>query len=107
NMAGAFWQPSLVLADTNVLDTLPDRELLAGYAEVVKYGLINDPTFFAWLEGHGAAVCDGTAEARLREQTAAVLLPYGHTRLSFAPEMVRQTLVFLRHYHFVEARSPN
>ena len=54
NLVGAFYQPKIVLADTGVLDTLPDRELLAGYAEIVKYGLIDDPDFFAWLEGHGA-----------------------------------------------------
>jgi 3-dehydroquinate synthase len=64
NLIGAFHQPRLVLADTGVLDTLPRRELLAGYAEVVKYGLINDPDFFAWLEEHGAALCDGDAAAR-------------------------------------------
>src|SRR5688572_3521075 len=50
NLIGAFHQPRLVLADIEVLDTLPRRELLAGYAEVVKYGLINDPAFFAWCE---------------------------------------------------------
>ena len=59
NLIGSFYQPRLVLADTDVLDTLPKRELLAGYAEVVKYGLINDPAFFTWLEGHGAAVITG------------------------------------------------
>jgi 3-dehydroquinate synthase len=50
NMIGAFYQPKLVLADTATLDTLPDRELSAGIAEVVKYGLIRDPEFFDWLE---------------------------------------------------------
>ncbi len=64
NLVGAFHQPRLVLADTGVLDTLPRRELLAGYAEIVKYGLINKPEFFAWLEGHGAAVRDGDPDAR-------------------------------------------
>ncbi len=66
NLVGAFHQPRLVLADTGVLDTLPRRELLAGYAEIVKYGLINNPAFFAWLEGHGAAVRDGDPDARRR-----------------------------------------
>jgi len=51
-MIGAFYQPVCVLADTSVLDTLPDRELSAGLAEVVKYGLIRDPDFFNWLEGN-------------------------------------------------------
>ena len=64
NLVGAFYQPKIVLADTGVLDTLPNRELLAGYAEIVKYGLIDNPDFFAWLEGHGAVVCDGETAAR-------------------------------------------
>lgn len=52
NMIGAFHQPRLVLIDTDTLDTLPDRELSAGLAEVIKYGLIDDPGFFNWLENH-------------------------------------------------------
>ena len=62
NLVGAFHQPSLVLADTGLLDTLPPRERKAGYAEVVKYGLINDAHFFGWCERHGAAVLAGRAE---------------------------------------------
>lgn len=54
NLIGTFHQPSLVLADTGVLSTLPDRELRAGYAEVAKYGLLGDADFFAWLEGHAS-----------------------------------------------------
>lgn len=50
NMIGAFYQPQLVLADTDTLNTLPDRELSAGLAEVIKYGLIRDLPFFVWLE---------------------------------------------------------
>jgi 3-dehydroquinate synthase len=50
NMIGAFYQPKLVLADISTLDTLPDRELKAGLAEVIKYGLIRDPDFYVWLE---------------------------------------------------------
>ena len=64
NLVGAFYQPRLVLADTDVLDTLPRRELLAGYAEVVKYGLIDDPDFFDWCEQNGAAVLAGDAAKR-------------------------------------------
>lgn len=52
NMIGAFYQPKLVLADISTLDTLPDRELRAGLAEVIKYGLIRDQEFFVWLESH-------------------------------------------------------
>lgn len=55
NLIGAFHQPSLVLADTASLDTLPERELRAGYAEVAKYGLIDDEPFFAWLESNPRA----------------------------------------------------
>src|ERR1700719_152312 len=58
NLIGAFYQPRLVLADTSVLTSLPRRELLAGYAEIVKYGLIRDAEFFAWLEAEGGSVCD-------------------------------------------------
>ena len=63
NLVGAFHQPRLVLADCDVLTTLPPRELRAGYAEIVKYGLICDADFFAWLEANGAAVlaCDRAA----------------------------------------------
>jgi 3-dehydroquinate synthase len=50
NMVGAFWQPSLVIADSITLNTLPDREYVSGLAEVIKYGVIEDPDFFHWLE---------------------------------------------------------
>ena len=65
NLVGAFHQPALVLADTDTLDTLPRREFAAGYAEVVKYGLIDDAAFFAWLEANRQAVYAGGA-ARVR-----------------------------------------
>lgn len=52
NMIGAFWQPRLVVADTDTLNTLPDRELSAGMAEVIKYGLIHDLPFLEWLEAN-------------------------------------------------------
>jgi 3-dehydroquinate synthase len=52
NMIGAFYQPACVLADTSLLTTLPRREFLAGVAEVIKYGIIRDSTFFVWLEAH-------------------------------------------------------
>ncbi|WP_417815757.1 3-dehydroquinate synthase [Thalassospira alkalitolerans] len=97
NLVGAFHQPRLVLADTAVLDTLPRREMQAGYAEVVKYGLIDDPEFFDWLEKNAEAILnnDGperraavmrscAAKARIvsqdeRESGKRALLNLGHT----------------------------
>ena len=97
NMIGAFYQPRLVLADMDTLATLPDRELAAGLAEVIKYGLIRDPAFFAWLEANiGRLVardpealahavrrsCEIKAEivgADERESGVRALLNLGHT----------------------------
>ncbi|HEX5078379.1 MAG TPA: 3-dehydroquinate synthase, partial [Geminicoccaceae bacterium] len=64
NLIGAFHQPRLVLSDTDVLASLPPRELRAGYAEVVKYGLIDQPEFFTWLEGHASALLAGDPAAQ-------------------------------------------
>ena len=64
NLAGVFHQPSLVLIDPDCLNTLPPRELRAGYAELVKYGLIGDAGFFAWCERNGAALLKGDGAAR-------------------------------------------
>jgi len=58
NLLGAFYQPRLVLADSGALATLPRREVLAGYGEIVKYGLIADAGFFDWLDAEGGKVCD-------------------------------------------------
>ncbi len=97
NLIGTFYQPRLVLADVATLATLPLRERRAGYAEIVKYGLIDDPAFFAWLETNGAALLDGDpdvlrtavahscrAKARIvaadeRESGSRALLNLGHT----------------------------
>jgi 3-dehydroquinate synthase len=97
NLVGAFHQPVLVLADTDVLGTLPRRELLAGYAEVAKYGLIRDAGFYAWLERGAPALIAGDAQARQaavlqscaakaaivaadeREAGERALLNFGHT----------------------------
>jgi shikimate kinase/3-dehydroquinate synthase len=96
NLVGAFHQPSLVLADTGALATLPEREFRAGYAEVAKYGLIDNPVFFAWLErnwrgvfGAGpelthaiATSCGSKASVVIRdehEQGDRALLNLGHT----------------------------
>ncbi len=72
NLIGAFHQPVLVLIDPVVLDTLPQRELRAGYAEVVKYGLIDDPDFFVWCEANGTALLAGDVAARTDAITHAV-----------------------------------
>ena len=64
NLVGAFHQPSLVLADIAVLDSLPTRDFLAGYGEVVKYGLLGDAAFFDWLEVHGPAMAAGDGAGR-------------------------------------------
>ena len=64
NLIGAFHQPSLVLADIGILNSLPPRDFLAGYGEVVKYGLLGDADFFAWLEKNGPALAAGDMEAR-------------------------------------------
>lgn len=64
NLVGSFYQPRLVLADIGALNTLPRRELLAGYAEVAKYGLLGDKVFFEWLEKNGEALIDGSDTLR-------------------------------------------
>ena len=97
NLIGAFHQPIVVLADTRTLATLPPRELRAGLAEVIKYGLICDPDFFAWLEVHMEELLQGKPEALAhvihrscqikaeivgrdeREQGDRALLNLGHT----------------------------
>lgn len=65
NLVGTFHHPLLVLADPELLDTLDNRQLRSGYAEVVKYGLIDDPSFFAWCEANGAGILGGNRSARL------------------------------------------
>jgi 3-dehydroquinate synthase len=96
NLVGAFHQPVLVLADTQVLKTLPEREMRAGYAEMAKYGLIDRPDFFSWLEKNRAEVfgftpalasaiatsCTSKAEIVAddeREAGRRALLNLGHT----------------------------
>jgi 3-dehydroquinate synthase len=97
NLVGAFHQPVMVLADVDVLATLPRRQLLSGYAEVVKYGLIRDRAFYEWLETNAAALLAGDAAVREaavarscslkaaivagdeRERGERALLNFGHT----------------------------
>ncbi|MDO6589582.1 3-dehydroquinate synthase [Loktanella sp. D2R18] len=69
NLIGAFHQPSLVLADTALLGTLTARDFLAGYGEVVKYGMLGDAAFFDWLEKQGPALAAGDMDARIRAVT--------------------------------------
>ena len=63
NLIGTFHRPAAVIVDVRALSTLPTRELRAGYAEVVKYGLIGDPGFYDWCEAHGAALLAGDESA--------------------------------------------
>lgn len=77
NLVGAFHQPSLVLADIGVLDTLPPRDFLSGYGEVVKYGLLGDAAFFAWLEDAGPAMLVGDRAARQRAVVRSVEMKAG------------------------------
>ncbi|MEX0306911.1 MAG: 3-dehydroquinate synthase [Ruegeria sp.] len=72
NLIGAFHQPSLVLADTEVLGTLTERDFLAGYGEVVKYGLLGDAAFFEWLEINGPLLSSGDMAARVQAVTRSV-----------------------------------
>jgi 3-dehydroquinate synthase len=72
NLIGTFHQPSLVVVDPAFLDTLDQRQLRAGYAEVVKYGLIDDPSFFAWCEVNGRGVLAGHRDLRQHAVTTAI-----------------------------------
>lgn len=72
NLVGAFHQPSLVLIDPSLLESLDPRQVRAGYAEIVKYALIEDAEFFDWLEREGAAVLNGDEDARSHTIATAV-----------------------------------
>lgn len=72
NLIGAFHQPTHVLADTTLLGTLTARDFLAGYGEVVKYGLLGDADFFEWLEAQGPALAGGDMAARVQAVTRSV-----------------------------------
>jgi 3-dehydroquinate synthase len=77
NLVGSFHQPSLVLADISVLHTLPPRDFLAGYGEVVKYGLLGDAAFFDWLEVNGPAMAAGDTALRQRAVQVSVAMKAG------------------------------
>ncbi len=106
NLVGAFHQPRLVLADMDTLSTLPRRERLAGYAEVVKYGLLGDAAFFAWLETHGAALCDGDT-ALLRQAVAVSCAAKAAVVAEDEREAGRRALLNLGHTfgHALEAAA--
>ena len=72
NLIGAFWQPRLVLCDLDVLSTLPAREIRCGYAEIIKYGLLGDVDFFAWLEANDSDVISLQPEALLKAISRSV-----------------------------------
>ena len=72
NLVGAFHQPAAVLIDPDLLDTLPPRELRAGYAEVAKTALLGDPAFFGWCEANVAALFAGDPAARVHAIAASV-----------------------------------
>ena len=72
NLIGTFHQPALVVADPAFLDTLDQRQMRSGYAEILKYGLIDDPAFFAWCEANGAGVLAGHRDLREQAVSAAI-----------------------------------
>ena len=72
NLIGTFHQPSLVVADPSLLDTLDERQLRAGYAEVAKYGLIDDPAFFAWCEASARGILAGHPDLRRQAITTSI-----------------------------------
>lgn len=106
NLIGAFHQPDLVLADTTVLDTLPDREFRAGYAEVVKYGLLGDAPFFHWLDENHKAVRAVDGDAR-RHAVATCCRAKAEIVAEDELEMGRRALLNLGHTfgHALEAAT--
>ena len=84
NLIGAFHQPKLVLADLSVLSTLSDREMRAGYAEIIKYGLLGDRAFFEWLEANAAGVLAREPQA-LAQDRKSTRLNSSHTDISRMP----------------------
>jgi 3-dehydroquinate synthase len=106
NLVGAFHQPRLVLADTGVLATLPRRELLAGYAEVVKYGAIGDRAFFSWLEAHGAGLLAGDPGALVHAVAASCRAKAAVVAADEREEGLRETLNFGHTFgHALEAET--
>ena len=107
NLVGAFHQPAAVFIDPTTLDTLPERELRAGYAEVVKYGLIGDPGFFAWCEANAAALLAGDVAARLHAIETCVRAKAAVVAEDERETKGRRALLNLGHTfgHAIEAES--
>ncbi len=107
NLVGAFHQPSLVLIDPDCLDSLPVRELRAGYAEIVKYGLISDPDFFSWCAANGAILLAGDQEAREQAIAACVRMKAAIVAEDERDSGGRRALLNLGHSfaHAIEAES--
>ena len=107
NLIGAFHPPALVLIDPGTLATLPEAELRAGYAEVVKYGLIGDPGFFAWCEAHGAALLDGDEAARRHAIETCVRAKAGYVLGDEEDRTGRRALLNFGHSfgHAIEAET--
>jgi 3-dehydroquinate synthase len=107
NLVGAFHQPALVLIDPSCLDTLPAREARAGYAEIVKCGLIDDADFFAWCEAHGAALLAGDPEARLYAIAMSVAFKAAIVAADERETLGRRALLNLGHTfgHALEAAT--
>ena len=105
NLVGAFHQPAMVLIDPDLLDTLPPRELRAGYAEVVKYGLIGDAGFFEWCEASAAALLAGDAAARVQAIAASCRAKAAIVAADEREEHDRRALLNLGHTfgHALEA----
>jgi 3-dehydroquinate synthase len=107
NLVGAFHQPAAVLIDPETLDTLPERELRAGYAEVVKYGLIGDSGFFAWCEANAGALLAGEPGARLHAIETSVRMKAAIVAEDERETKDRRALLNLGHTfgHAIEAEA--
>lgn len=91
NLSGAFYQPKGVFIDISTLETLPRRELLAGYAEVVKYGVIDDPAFFSWLEDNGTLLVDPAAGDNCRRLRSNAIARSCRAKARIVAEDERET----------------
>lgn len=107
NLIGTFHQPALVLVDPAFLDTLDVRQLRSGYAEVVKYGLIDDPAFFAWCETNGRGVLAGHRELRQEAIVASVKAKARIVAADIEDRSGRRALLNLGHSfgHAIEAEA--